>query len=71
MGSGTSAFYNTAKQDDANTEMKRYFDEDRFEIFATRDIEADEELTHTYISLTWRTCFKDINELLHKDGSSE
>jgi hypothetical protein len=30
------------------------------------DIAQDEELTHTYISLTWRTCFKDINEKLHE-----
>lgn len=67
MGSGTSAFYNTAKEGDANTHMVRYYDEDRFEIFATRDIAADEELTHTYVSLKWRECFSDINELLHKE----
>lgn len=36
MGSGCSPFYNTAKEGDANTHMERYFDEDRFDIFATR-----------------------------------
>jgi hypothetical protein len=36
MGSGCSAYYNTDKEGNANTKMVRYFDEDRFEIFATR-----------------------------------
>lgn len=36
MGSGCSAYYNTDKEGEANTKMIRYFDEDRFEIFATR-----------------------------------
>lgn len=36
MGSGCSAYYNTEKEGNANTHMVRYFDEDRFEIFATR-----------------------------------
>jgi SET domain-containing protein len=37
--------------------MIRYFDEDRFEIYALRDIQAGEELTHTYRSLKWRKVF--------------
>lgn len=45
--------------------MVRFFDEDRFEIYAARDIEKDEELTHTYISLTWRTCFSDLNDIVN------
>ena len=49
--------------------MVRYFDEDRFEIFATRDIAKDEELLHTYISLKWRTCFQELNEIVHADDS--
>jgi hypothetical protein len=65
MGSGTSAFYNTAADGDANTNMVRHFDEDRFEIFAARDIEKDEELLHTYVSLKWRTCFSDLNDIVH------
>jgi hypothetical protein len=65
MGSGTSAFYNTAAEEDANTHMVRHYDEDRFEIFANRDIEEDEELLHTYVSLKWRTCFADLNEIVH------
>ena len=51
-------FYNTHATD-PNTEMIRYFDEDRFEIYALRDIEVGEELTHTYRSLKWRKCFVD------------
>ncbi len=65
MGSGTSAFYNTAADCDANTNMVRHYDEDRFEIFAARDIDKDEELLHTYVSLKWRTCFADLNEIVH------
>lgn len=49
--------------------MVRYFDEDRFEIFATRDIAKDEELLHTYISLKWRTCFQELNDIVHQDDS--
>ena len=64
MGSGCSPFYNTNKEDVANTRMVRYFDEDRFEIFATRDIKAGEELTHTYISLRWRECFSELSTIL-------
>lgn len=39
MGSGCSPFYNTDKEGEANTEMKRFFDEDYFEIFATRKLQ--------------------------------
>lgn len=69
MGSGCAPFYNTCKSGTANTRMVRFFDEDRFEIYATRDIEKDEELLHTYISLKWRTCFKELNEIVHADDS--
>lgn len=65
-GSGCSPFYNTAKDGTANTRMVRFFDEDRFEIYATRDIAADEEMVHTYKSLGWRTAFKELNELLNE-----
>lgn len=64
MGSGCSPFYNTNKEGNANTRMVRYFDEDRFEIFAERDIAIDEELTHTYLSLRWRECFSELSEIL-------
>jgi hypothetical protein len=53
---GAAMFYNTHPTD-PNTEMIRYFDEDRFEIYALKDIKAGEELTHTYRSLKWRKCF--------------
>jgi hypothetical protein len=67
MGSGCSAYYNTAKEGTANTRMVRYYDEDRFEIFAERDIEKDEELLHTYVSLTWRACFADLNKIVNDE----
>jgi SET domain-containing protein len=61
FGSGCSTFYNTSR--DPNTKMIRYFDEDRFEIFALRDIKEGEELTHLYKSLEWRTVFKDLRDI--------
>jgi hypothetical protein len=36
MGSGTSAYYNTDKEGNANTKMDRNFEDDTFEIYATR-----------------------------------
>jgi len=71
MGSGCSAFYNTAKEGEANTRMVRNFDEDTFEIYANRDIEADEELLHTYISLKWRSCFSELNQIVHGDNEEK
>jgi len=65
MGSGCSPYYNTDKKGSANTRMVRYFDEDRFEIFAARDIKKGEELLHTYVSLEWRTCFSDLNKIVN------
>jgi hypothetical protein len=70
MGSGCSPFYNTDKKQKANTRMERYYDEDRFEIFAARDIERDEELTHTYVSLEWRTCFEPLNKIVNADDNN-
>ena len=40
-----------------NTCMVRYFEEDSFEIYATKNIAKGEELTHTYKSLEWRDVF--------------
>ena len=67
MGSGCSPYYNTAAKGVSNTRMVRYFDEDRFEIFAARDIEAGDELLHTYISLEWRECFKPLNDIVNAE----
>jgi hypothetical protein len=47
--------------------MVRDFDKDTFEIFANKDIVVGEELLHTYISLKWRTCFAELNEIVHAD----
>jgi hypothetical protein len=64
FSSGCAAFYNTGLEGQTNTKMVRYFDEDRFEIYATENIKADEELTHTYKSLHWRTVFIPISAQL-------
>ena len=61
VGSGCSTFYNTAEEDKANTHMKRFFNENRFEIYATKDINAGEELLHVYKSKKWRKCFESLN----------
>ena len=66
FSSGCAAFYNTGIEGQTNTKMVRYFDEDRFEIYATKDIKAGEELTHTYKSLLWRTAFTELSAELRK-----
>lgn len=62
FGSGCATFYNTSKE--PNTKMKRFYQEDRFEICALSNIQKDEELTHKYQSLSWRKCFNDLNQLI-------
>eukprot|EP00929_Paragymnodinium_shiwhaense_P020038 TRINITY_DN13485_c0_g1_i1.p2 TRINITY_DN13485_c0_g1~~TRINITY_DN13485_c0_g1_i1.p2 ORF type:complete len:177 (-),score=34.11 TRINITY_DN13485_c0_g1_i1:269-799(-) len=62
-GSGCSVFYNANIDGGENTEMHRYIAEDKFEIFAIKDIEKDEELTHLYKSIEWRNCFKELKAL--------
>jgi len=57
FASGCAAFYNTGLDEQTNTKMIRHFDEDRFDIYASRDILAGDELTHTYKSLQWRNVF--------------
>lgn len=47
--------------------MVRDFEGDKFEIFATEDIAVGDELLHTYISLKWRTCFAELNDIVHQD----
>jgi hypothetical protein len=63
-GSGASTFYNMTAN--PNTHMTRQFDKHTFQIHATRDIAKDEELTHVYISATWRECFKDLKPMAEK-----
>ncbi len=45
--------------------MVRDFENDKFEIYAQEDIKAGDELLHTYISLKWRTCFSELNDIVH------
>ena len=65
IGSGCATFYNTNSEENSNTIFKRYFKEMCFEIIAKRNIEKDEELTHTYKSLEWRTVFRVVRNLLN------
>ena len=58
IGSGCSTFYNCSET--PNTEMKRDFENDTFEVIALRAILEREELTHVYKSLQWRGCFADL-----------
>lgn len=58
IGSGCSTFYNCSET--PNTEMLRDFEDDTFEIRALRNISQGEELRHIYKSLSWRTCFSDL-----------
>ena len=55
FASGCATFYNTSLT--PNTKMIRDFDNNTFTIHALKDISMHEELTHTYKSLEWRTCF--------------
>jgi len=71
MASGCAPYYNTCKEGTSNTKMVRDFENDTFVIYAVRDIEKDEELLHTYISLKWRKCFSEINEILHAEGEEK
>jgi len=65
--SGCATFYNSGLESQTNTRMVRIFDEDRFEIYATKDIKAGEELTHTYKSLEWRDAFAPLYNKLTKE----
>jgi len=58
IGSGCSTYYNHSEN--SNTESHRDLTNDTFEIRALRDIAQDEELTQTYKSVAWRTCFRDL-----------
>ena len=61
IGSGCATFYNTSRN--PNTKMIRFYDENRYEIYALRDIQKNEELTHRYLSLDWRTCFENLRNM--------
>lgn len=64
FASGCASFYNCESEKKANTKMIRYFEEDKFEIYAVRDIKENEELTHTYKSLKWRKVFEPLDKIL-------
>ena len=59
FASGCTTFYNSSV--DPNTHVERDFINLTYKIYALRDIQKNEELTHTYLSLKWRKCFKSLN----------
>jgi len=65
--SGCATFYNSGLETQTNTHMIRFFDEDRFEIYATKDIKVGDELTHTYKSLKWRDVFIPLYQQLSEN----
>ena len=60
FGSGCSTFYNSGLESQVNTKMIRYYNNDEFEIYASKFINAGDELTHTYKSLSWRDAFSPL-----------
>jgi hypothetical protein len=71
MGSGTMAFYNTALEEDANCKMIRFFDDDRYEVYAKKHIKIGDELVHTYRSLKWRSAFNELNTILEDEKAAK
>ena len=61
--SGCVTYYNTSLN--PNVKMIRDFENNTFKIVALTDIEANEELHHTYKSLQWRKCFNELNTILN------
>ena len=59
FASGCATFYNTNLN--PNTRMERDYENDVFQIYAIKNINKDEELTHKYKSLKWRECFHELN----------
>ena len=59
--SGCLTFYNASKN--PNCIVNRFFNEDRFEVYALNDINKGEELLHKYKSLEWREAFEDLRNI--------
>jgi hypothetical protein len=57
--SGCAPYYNCSSTC-PNTAMTRNFVSNRFVINAIKPIRANDELFHTYKSLEWRECFRDL-----------
>ena len=58
--SGFAHFYNTLDNENSNCVFNRDFEKNTFNIIAKCDIPKGQELTHTYKSLKWRKCFKNM-----------
>ena len=48
-----------------NCIVKRFLDEDRFEVYSLTDINKGDELLHKYKSLEWRDIFKPLFKKLN------
>ncbi|CAJ1415110.1 unnamed protein product, partial [Effrenium voratum] len=70
-GSGCSVYVNASLDGNENTGMRRFMDEDRFEVYALRDIAVGEEITHLYKSIEWRKCFTDLKQIRDKHKTKE
>ncbi len=57
-GSGCLPFYNHSNE--PNIKKIGDLPNDIMTIVALKNIKKDEELTNTYMSSSWRTCFKDL-----------
>ena len=58
FASGCGTFYNTS--DIPNVKLHRNYEEDKFKITALHNINKGDELMHTYKSINWRECFKEL-----------
>lgn len=56
--SGCATFYNSSQS--PNVIVNRDFINNTFTIIAIEDINENDELFHTYKSIEWRECFKNI-----------
>lgn len=60
---GCALYYNTMG-DESNCRMVPYHKEQRFEVFALRDIEVGEELTIRYDSMNWREAMTEVRAIV-------
>ena len=61
--SGCGQFYNTLG-DQSNARCVPYHSENRFEIYALRDIGVDDELTFRYDSMNYRRGFDEVRGIV-------
>jgi hypothetical protein len=62
QGSGNGIFYNSGPKEAWNTRSVKDFDNDMLAFYATRDIEAGEEIIIMYSSVNWRDCWEELRQ---------